>query len=104
MSEPTDAWRPAAYRVQGVLPGQVVAPDTRESAAECIRRAGEQDWAVVPFGGGTCIEFGFPPARMELVLTTERLNRVVDYQPDDMTVTVDAGLTLAALQRLLAER
>src|SRR5262249_8362846 len=47
---------------------------------------------------------GGPPSRLDAVVVTRRLNRILDYQPDDMTVTVEAGVTVAELQRTLAER
>lgn len=92
------------HAVNGIVPGAVVAPGTREVAARVILLAGERGWGLVPYGGGTQVEQGFPPARLDLVLSTRRLNRVVDYQPDDMTVTVEPGLTLADLDRTLAAR
>src|SRR2546421_574476 len=45
-----------------------------------------------------------PSARLDAAMVTRRLNRVIDYQPDDMTVTVEAGLTLAELQETLGRR
>lgn len=92
------------YSVAGVVPGAVVVPADRGEAARVIRLAAENGWALVPCGGGTAIDAGFPPTRLDLVLSTRRMNRVVDYQPDDMTVTVEPGVTLADLERTLAER
>ena len=94
----------ATYSVNGIAPARAAAPATREEAAELIRKAAAEGWAIVPYGGGTQIDLGCPPARLDLVLSTERLNRVVDYQPDDMTVTVEPGITLAELERVLSGR
>jgi len=94
----------AAYSVGGVLPAAVAAPGTREEAAAVIRHAAEAGWALVPYGGGTRIETGFPPQRLDLVLSTRRLDRVVDYQPDDMTVTVEPGVRMSVLAELLSTR
>ncbi|HTE20671.1 MAG TPA: FAD-binding oxidoreductase, partial [Armatimonadota bacterium] len=94
----------ARYAVNGVTPTVVAAPGTREEAAALIRRARERGWALVAYGGGTQIDTGFPPGKLDLVLSTRRLNRVVDYQPDDMTVTVEPGVTLANLEETLAGR
>lgn len=90
--------------VCGVAPRAVAVPPTREAAAHLLARAGDRGWAVVPRGGGTLLAQGAPPTRLDLLLSTARLNRLVDYQPDDMTVTVEAGMTLAALAALLGER
>ena len=37
-------------------------------------------------------------------LSTAKLNRVIDYPADDMTVTVEAGMTIGELKKLLAEK
>jgi glycolate dehydrogenase FAD-binding subunit len=96
--------RAARYTVNAIVPPLVAMPGSREEAAALILEAREQDWALVPYGGGTQVEQGFPPRKLDLVLSTERLNRLVDYEPDDMTVTVEPGVTLAELERVLAER
>lgn len=95
---------PAACAVNGVAPAQVAVPTDRVEAAAWVVRAREAGWGLVARGTGSQLDFGFPPQRLDLVLSTERLNRVVDYQPDDMTVTVEPGVPLSALQTLLATR
>ena len=92
------------YAVNGVTPGAVVAPGSRDEAVEVIRLAAAQGWSLLPFGGGTQISLGARPERLDLVLSTRRMDRVLDYQPNDMTVTLEPGVTLSALQRVLAER
>jgi glycolate oxidase FAD binding subunit len=92
------------FAVSGVVPALVTAPGSREETARLVILARERGWALVPYGGGTQMGMGFPPRKLDLVLLTRRLNRVVDYQPDDMTVTVEPGLTLAELGKTLAAR
>ena len=91
-----------AYAVNGVVPIGVATPMARDVAVRLVNHARERGWGIVPRGGGTYLEQGFPPERLDLVLSTAKLNRVVDYQPDDMTVTVEPGMTLAALGETLA--
>ena len=92
------------FAVGGVVPASVVEPGTRDEAASLIIRARDEGWSVVPWGGGTQIDLGFPPRRLDLVVSTARLQQVVDYQPDDMTLTVEPGVSLARVERLLSER
>ena len=54
-----------------------------------------------PSGGGTQLDLGMPPARLDLVIETTGLNQVVEYEPADLTVTVEAGMRFADLQALL---
>ena len=90
------------YAVDGLTPGAVVLPSSRESIAQVIRWASEEGLSVVPRGGGTQLALGNVPRRVDLVLDLSRYHRVLDYQPADLTATVEAGISLAALQRELA--
>jgi glycolate oxidase FAD binding subunit len=94
----------AAYHVCGVLPEAVAAPGTREEAAAVIDLARDRGWSVVPYGGGTWTQQGNAPARLDLLLSTRRLTRIIAYEPDDMTVTVEPGVTLSVLGQTLATR
>jgi glycolate oxidase FAD binding subunit len=44
------------------------------------------------------------PARYDIALRTTKLDRVIEYEPADMTVAVEAGMTMGQLQSLLAGR
>ena len=79
----------------------VVVPEDRGQVADVMRWAAENQVTVFPRGGGTKMALGNPPDRVGLVLDLSRLNRVIDYQPGDMTATVEAGITLGTLQREL---
>ena len=59
--------------------------------------------AVYPLGGGTSLDFGLPAAQPGIGFSLAGLNRVVDYPARDMTITVEAGITLANLADMLAD-
>ena len=88
--------------MDGLTPMTVVVPENRDQVVEVMRWASENEVTVFPRGGGTKIILGNPPDAVGVVLDLSRLNRVIDYQPGDMTATVEAGITLAALQAELA--
>ena len=90
------------YDVDGVPPSAVVQLRDADEVAAVLRLAGSQGLTVVPRGGGTAIEQGNPPKRMDLVLDLTRMDRLIEHRPQDLTVTVEAGLTVGALQRELA--
>ena len=58
--------------------------------------------AIVPWGGGCRQSLGYPPERYTLALSTAKLNRIVEYEPADLTITAQAGVTVAELQAVLA--
>ncbi|MXY50315.1 MAG: FAD-binding oxidoreductase [Gemmatimonadetes bacterium] len=94
----------ASYAVEGVVPSAVVAPGSLESLAATVQMASELGYAVIPRGGGTKMDFGHPPSRADIVVSLERLNRIVAHEPADQTATVEAGITMAGLQAGLGER
>src|SRR5918993_1088802 len=71
-------------------------------AAAVLRVAAGHDLALVARGGGTKLDWGAPPRRMDLVVETRRLDRVVEHAAGDLVVVVQAGVPLAALAERLA--
>lgn len=78
------------------------APETPAEVAEALHEAQKAQEAVIVAGLGLRLDQGNMPKAERLLLTT-RLDRLIDYQPDDMTVTAQAGMTLESLQALLAQ-
>lgn len=77
---------------------QVVRPPDVASLGDLVRRAD----AVFPVGGRTQLGLGLPPARPGIAADLTALDQVIDYPARDMTITVQAGLSVAKLQQVLA--
>jgi len=92
----------AADAFDGVAPQMVAEPGTAEDLARALRWAHDARLKVAPRGGGTKLGWGNPPATCDLVLSTARLNRVLEHAWADMTVIVEAGCRVADLQKALA--
>jgi glycolate dehydrogenase FAD-binding subunit len=92
------------YVLEGRTPEAVVFPATREEVAALLVLAGEDGMPVTPWGGGTRMSVGLPPARPGLVLSLKRLDRLLEHEPGDLTATAEAGLTLDAFQEALGRR
>lgn len=93
----------APYAVQGRMPGVVAHPHDVDGVAAALAIAAELGAAVVPWGGGSRAALGYPPRRYDLALSLEHLGAVLAHDPDDLTVTAQAGMTHAALNAALAE-
>ena len=91
--------RLAGYSIDGVTPRAVVRPQRRQEIVDVIRWAASEGVAVFPWGGGTQVCLGGLPGRLDLVLDLSRYDRVIDYQPADLTATVEAGISLDSLQQ-----
>jgi glycolate oxidase FAD binding subunit len=92
------------YVLDGLTPALAAFPSTAGEVASVLAAADEARAAVVPWGSGSHQGLGMPLSRYDLALDLRRLNRVVEYEPADLTVTVEAGIELDELQRVLAER
>ena len=92
------------YAVDGLSPRIVVMPATPHEVAAVLETANASGAAVLPRGGGTQTALGMPPQRYDVALDLKRLNGVVEYEPADLTVTVEAGMRLSELQKLLGEK
>jgi len=99
-----DRVRAAAEPVDGVRPRWVVAPTTVEQVARVLALAADAGLAVIPRGSGSALGLGRPPARAGLVLDLRGLDRVLEDRPDDLTISVEAGLTAGALAARLGAR
>src|SRR5713101_4660140 len=91
------------FAIDGREPQEVIFAESVAHVSEIVRVANEGRLAVAPVGRGAFLHLGGIPRRYDLALSLQRLDRIVDYQPPDMTVTVEAGMTLAQLQGLLGE-
>jgi glycolate oxidase FAD binding subunit len=94
----------APYVLDGRTPEAVALPGSKEEVAAILLVTAEAKMPVVPWGGGTRMGIGAPPKSLGLVLVLKRLNRLLEHEPGDLTATVEAGMTLAALQRELGRR
>lgn len=101
-----DAVWPASLpdAIDGVQASFVVEPSTATQAAEVLRLARGANLAVAPRGQGTMMGWGNPPTRVDLVVSTRRLSRVLEHAAGDLVVRVEAGATLAVLQQELTAR
>jgi glycolate oxidase FAD binding subunit len=88
--------------VDGAVPAWVVRPGTVAEARSCVQAVAAARETLVPSGLGAHLDRGAPPAAVGVLLRVDRLAAVVDHQPGDMTVTVQAGCPLGALDRALA--
>ena len=83
----------------------VVRPASTEEVAAVVRICADEGVPIVPQGGNTSMCGGATPqsAGSEIVVSLARMNRVRAIDADNATVTVEAGVTLAAVQQAAAE-
>src|SRR5579871_445701 len=94
-------WR---HLYRGSTPA-VVRPATTNELAQVVRLCAAARAPIVPQGGNTSMVGGATPNEngSELVLSLARLNHIRDIDPLDMTMTIEAGVTLKAAQNAATE-
>ncbi|HMY76867.1 MAG TPA: FAD-binding oxidoreductase, partial [Blastocatellia bacterium] len=92
-----------SFRVADESERVVAFPHNIEELGEMLKLATDEDWRVIPAGAGDWLTMGNRPVSFHLVVSTARMNRVLEYEPADLTATVEAGCTLADFNRLAVQ-
>ena len=95
---------PAEYAMSGRPPLLAIRPANREELGEALRAATRESLGVVPWGGGVALARENAPPRYDVALDLRGLDRVVEYEPDDLTLTAECGVTIESLRERLAAR
>jgi glycolate oxidase FAD binding subunit len=90
--------------ILGATPEAVYTPADRDELAALISTAAASAKTIIPWGGGTGQDYGNLPRSADWVVRTSLLNRMISHDHEDMTVTVESGMTVGELQRHLATR
>jgi glycolate oxidase FAD binding subunit len=81
---------------------ETLAPEDQAALAKVVAAAHAAGTAMYPIGGGTSLDYGLPATMPGVGISLAKLKRVVDYPARDMTITVEAGITLEELAETLA--
>jgi FAD/FMN-containing dehydrogenase len=92
------------YAVGGLVPKLVVSPENVEQVSALLKLADQERWTIIPHGSGTKQDLGNIPRSADIVLSLKKLNKIVEYEPDDLTATVQAGITLRDFQKCLEKK
>ncbi len=93
--------RASTRTVAGVAPRFVAEPTTVDGVSRVLALASARGLAVAPTGGGARLAWGAPPRRLDVVLSLARLDRILAHEPEDLTLSVECGATLEALDAAL---
>ena len=92
-----------AYAIDGKKPKVVVFPGSIEEVSKVISYAHQQHLIVVPRGNGTKMGMGGIPKKVDITLSTHRLNRITDNDCENLTLSAESGITLNEVQKSLAQ-
>lgn len=83
--------------IDGLSPTLLARPSSAEEVRACLEVCSQFEAAVIPAGQMSWLDCGNPVRRADVVLSLERMRRVIDYSPPDLTATVEAGLSLSEM-------
>ena len=93
-----DPYRLKTYAVDGLIPRAVVAPGSVEEVSRLLAYANLEKLAVVPRGNGTKMAQGGVSRKLDVVLSMLRINRITEHDVPNLSLSVQAGMTLTAVQ------
>jgi glycolate oxidase FAD binding subunit len=91
------------FEINGIMPAAAVSPGSPEEVGAILRLANERGLVVAPAGGLTKQQIGGVPERIDILLSTTRMNKIEQYDPGDLTISVSAGMPFAEMLRTLSE-
>lgn len=86
----------------GIVPSCFVIPHTTEQLAQAIALAHRQNWRVLICGNCSKISWGGLASGADVIISTERINKLIEHAVGDLTVTVEAGMKFHQIQEILA--
>jgi len=82
---------------------EVQSPSSLDELKACIETLVAERTPIYPLGGETSLNYGLPANHEGVGISLTSLNKIVDFPARDLTITVEAGVTIAELQKTLAE-
>ena len=95
--------RDETLRLKPVLPEVVVKPEDTGSVAGILKLANDRNIPVTPRGGGTGISGGAVPIYGGIVLSLERMNKILEIDEDNFVATVEPGVILSDFYQAVEE-
>lgn len=106
-----DSLRAASVRVgseadaiDGIVPQLVVSPGSAAELSRLLSCANAERLAVAPRGGGTQLDLGNRMERLDVVIDMSDINQIMQHNSADLTLAVEAGITLHSLRTALAAK
>ena len=93
----------AEYAVDAKTPEVVARPTSPQEISEVMSVASEHGLSVSPLGGRTRTGLGNVPQPLDLAIDMTGVDQVLAHNSADLTATVEAGITVSRLQKILAE-
>jgi glycolate oxidase FAD binding subunit len=92
------------YSIDGMLPRLLVTPMEVDTVAQIVAFANQHALTILARGGGSRMNLGGLAERIDILIETNQMAHLLEHEGPDLTCHVEAGMTLAALQKELAKQ
>ncbi|MGI0482174.1 FAD-binding oxidoreductase [Geminocystis sp. CENA526] len=101
--EQIEPWknRISQLKIKSGIPSYLIIPNTKDMLSQFLNVCDEHLYPIFPLGNGSKISWGKLPPQAKIFVSTQKLDRIVDHAVEDLTVTVESGMTLKNLQNFL---
>jgi len=93
-----------ALIIDGKKPKAIVFPNTIDEVSKIVNYANQEYLAIIPRGNGTKMGLGGIPKKVDIILSTGRLNQIKDSDTENLTLSAECGMALDEVQRGLAKK
>ncbi len=93
----------AASRLPFSPPPLTVSPGSTAEVCEIMKLASSEGWSVLPAGGMSWLDAGHSTRQAQLIVGTQRLDRIIEHEPADLIAVTEAGVTLKDFNDKLAQ-
>ena len=90
------------YAVDEMVPEAVIFPGNIKEISGVVTLANRENLAIITAGSRTKMAMGNPPARLDVVICTSRMNHMIDVDTSNLTITVESGVKFRDIQARLA--
>lgn len=94
----------SSLRLSGFSSSLTVTPGSVVEVCEVMKLASSEGWGVVPAGAMTWLDVGQPLKRVNIIVSTGRLNRIIEHEPADLIAIAEAGVALNNFNAALAQK
>lgn len=104
VTEPTKHWDHDQFRTVTAMPELVIQPVTNQEVENVVKYASDHHIPLVPRGNSTGLMGANLSVDGGISLDMVKMNRILEYDPDGLTITVQAGIRLKDIEEYLADK
>ncbi|CDI42235.1 putative FAD-linked oxidoreductase [Lactobacillus helveticus] len=104
ITKPTVHWDHDQFKTVRAMPELVIQPTTNEEAEKVVKYANDHHIPVVPRGNSTGLMGANLTIHGGISLDMVKMNKILAYEPNSLTMTVQAGIRLKDIEEFLADK